>query len=110
MVEFLIFNSFAELMDENPHRANLICKQYNEYLSLSDESAIWSQVLIQSYFICLEIVWARTRSLIGLLVDVKHVAHIGWDGPFDTAPSWVHIIESPHLKVLLFLHGHVKVY
>ena len=26
---------------------------------------------------------------IGYPTDVKHVAHIGWDGPSDTAPSWV---------------------
>jgi hypothetical protein len=26
---------------------------------------------------------------IGLPTDVKHVAHIGWDGPSANAPSWV---------------------
>lgn len=26
---------------------------------------------------------------IGFPTDVKHVAHIGWDGPSTTAPSWV---------------------
>uniref|UniRef100_A0A9I9CEV9 CRIB domain-containing protein n=1 Tax=Cucumis melo TaxID=3656 RepID=A0A9I9CEV9_CUCME len=26
---------------------------------------------------------------IGYPTDVKHVAHIGWDGPSGTAPSWV---------------------
>ncbi|KAK9083161.1 hypothetical protein Scep_029632 [Stephania cephalantha] len=26
---------------------------------------------------------------IGLPTDVKHVAHIGWDGPSAAAPSWV---------------------
>lgn len=26
---------------------------------------------------------------IGYPTDVKHVAHIGWDGPSATAPSWV---------------------
>lgn len=26
---------------------------------------------------------------IGFPTDVKHVAHIGWDGPSDSAPSWV---------------------
>lgn len=26
---------------------------------------------------------------IGLPTDVKHVAHIGWDGPDGTTPTWV---------------------
>lgn len=26
---------------------------------------------------------------IGLPTDVKHVAHIGWDGPSVNSPSWV---------------------
>lgn len=26
---------------------------------------------------------------IGLPTDVKHVAHIGWDGPSRTGPGWV---------------------
>lgn len=26
---------------------------------------------------------------IGYPTDVKHVAHIGWDGPSGTGPSWV---------------------
>lgn len=26
---------------------------------------------------------------IGYPTDVKHVAHIGWDGASGTAPSWV---------------------
>lgn len=26
---------------------------------------------------------------IGLPTDVKHVAHIGWDGPSIDSPSWV---------------------
>lgn len=26
---------------------------------------------------------------IGLPTDVKHVAHIGWDGPSLESPSWV---------------------
>lgn len=28
---------------------------------------------------------------IGFPTDVKHVAHIGWDGPSESAPGWVHI-------------------
>ena len=26
---------------------------------------------------------------IGFPTDVKHVAHIGWDGPTANSPSWV---------------------
>lgn len=33
---------------------------------------------------------------IGYPTDVKHVAHIGWDGPSGSAPSWV---RSPHKKI-----------
>lgn len=29
---------------------------------------------------------------IGLPTDVKHVAHIGWDGPSIESPSWVIVI------------------
>ena len=28
---------------------------------------------------------------IGQPTDVKHVAHIGWEGPSATTPSWVYI-------------------
>lgn len=28
---------------------------------------------------------------IGKPTDVKHVAHIGWEGPSATTPSWVYI-------------------
>ncbi|XWS47003.1 hypothetical protein CRYUN_Cryun14cG0116500 [Craigia yunnanensis] len=33
---------------------------------------------------------------IGLPTDVKHVAHIGWDGPsVNSAPSWMNEFKSP---------------
>ena len=35
---------------------------------------------------------------IGYPTDVKHVAHIGWDGPSVGSPSWVLI----YLFILLF--------
>ena len=36
------------------------------------------------------VVVAKEREMeIGYPTDVKHVAHIGWDGPSGTAPSWV---------------------
>ncbi|XP_022994301.1 CRIB domain-containing protein RIC10-like [Cucurbita maxima] len=31
---------------------------------------------------------------IGYPTDVKHVAHIGWDGPSATAPSWMNEFKS----------------
>ncbi|XP_022140195.1 CRIB domain-containing protein RIC10-like [Momordica charantia] len=31
---------------------------------------------------------------IGYPTDVKHVAHIGWDGPSGTAPSWMNEFKS----------------
>lgn len=34
---------------------------------------------------------------IGYPTDVKHVAHIGWDGPSGTAPSWVRYHLHHHL-------------
>lgn len=34
---------------------------------------------------------------IGIPTDVKHVAHIGWEGPSATTPSWVYIILSQYL-------------
>lgn len=42
---------------------------------------------------------------IGYPTDVKHVAHIGWDGQSGTAPSWVctvvHIFVFIHAKILI---------
>ncbi|CAN8258377.1 unnamed protein product [Cochlearia groenlandica] len=32
---------------------------------------------------------------IGIPTDVKHVAHIGWEGPSATTPSWMHDYKSP---------------
>lgn len=29
---------------------------------------------------------------IGFPTDVKHVAHIGWDGPSVSSPSWVNLV------------------
>ncbi|PRQ28515.1 putative CRIB domain-containing protein [Rosa chinensis] len=31
---------------------------------------------------------------IGFPTDVKHVAHIGWDGPSDSAPSWMNEFKN----------------
>lgn len=31
---------------------------------------------------------------IGYPTDVKHVAHIGWDGPSVNSPSWVRLLKS----------------
>ncbi|GAB2298562.1 hypothetical protein Dimus_032630 [Dionaea muscipula] len=33
---------------------------------------------------------------IGFPTDVKHVAHIGWDGPTTNAPSWMNEFKSPN--------------
>ncbi|GAB2281798.1 hypothetical protein Dimus_016364 [Dionaea muscipula] len=33
---------------------------------------------------------------IGFPTDVKHVAHIGWDGPTTNAPSWMTEFKSPN--------------
>ncbi|XP_022864100.1 CRIB domain-containing protein RIC6-like isoform X2 [Olea europaea var. sylvestris] len=43
---------------------------------------------------------------IGFPTDVKHVAHIGWDGPSSSAPSWQLLLV---IRVLRFLHGHHKI-
>ena len=37
---------------------------------------------------CIAVVKEREME-IGYPTDVKHVAHIGWDGPSGSAPSWV---------------------
>ncbi|CAA3009335.1 Hypothetical predicted protein [Olea europaea subsp. europaea] len=31
---------------------------------------------------------------IGFPTDVKHVAHIGWDGPSSSAPSWMNEFKT----------------
>ncbi|CAH8329025.1 unnamed protein product [Eruca vesicaria subsp. sativa] len=35
---------------------------------------------------------------IGNPTDVKHVAHIGWEGPSATTPSWMHEYKSTDAK------------
>lgn len=40
---------------------------------------------------------------IGFPTDVKHVAHIGWDGPSGTAPSWVCMMHYYPWYILYFL-------
>lgn len=50
----------------------------------------------------LDVVVKEQREMeIGYPTDVKHVAHIGLDGPSGSAPSWV---RSPHITApFLFL-------
>lgn len=43
---------------------------------------------------------------IGFPTDVKHVAHIGNDGPATNAPSWV----RSHTLLRMFVHNHMNVY
>lgn len=38
---------------------------------------------------------------IGFPTDVKHVAHIGWDGPSVTSPSWVIIFFSFSIFIIM---------
>jgi len=40
---------------------------------------------------------------IGHPTDVKHVAHIGWDGPNGNGPSWVCIINIIHVYIYYFV-------
>lgn len=39
---------------------------------------------------------------IGYPTDVKHVAHIGWDGPSGNAPGWVSFNSFSHLQLPIF--------
>ncbi|XP_062147872.1 CRIB domain-containing protein RIC7 [Alnus glutinosa] len=47
---------------------------------------------------------------IGYPTDVKHVAHIGWDGPSVNSPSWMNEFKSPpgYSSVPINLPGEVK--
>uniref|UniRef100_A0A5B6ZVP1 Putative CRIB domain-containing protein RIC7-like n=1 Tax=Davidia involucrata TaxID=16924 RepID=A0A5B6ZVP1_DAVIN len=47
---------------------------------------------------------------IGYPTDVKHVAHIGWDGPSVDSPSWMKKFNSPpgFQSVPLNINGEVK--
>lgn len=42
---------------------------------------------------------------IGLPTDVKHVAHIGWDGPSVNSPSWVFFFFFPFFDFLFFVES-----
>lgn len=47
------------------------------------------------------IVVVKEREIeIGYPTDVKHVAHIGWDGPSGGGPSWVCTMQE--LTYILF--------
>uniref|UniRef100_A0A6N2LD10 CRIB domain-containing protein n=1 Tax=Salix viminalis TaxID=40686 RepID=A0A6N2LD10_SALVM len=47
---------------------------------------------------------------IGFPTDVKHVAHIGWDGPSVSSPSWMNEFRSqpPYSSAPLSLNGDAK--
>lgn len=44
---------------------------------------------------------------IGIPTDVKHVAHIGWDGPssssLDNSPSWVRIYMFCNINYMPYI-------
>ncbi|XP_054800410.1 CRIB domain-containing protein RIC6-like [Prosopis cineraria] len=48
---------------------------------------------------------------IGLPTDVKHVAHIGWDGPSVNTPSWMNEFKSPssYSSAPISLSGSIKI-
>lgn len=57
---------------------------------ISIEIALFQMDCSCSY--CLEFITENEKEAemqIGLPTDVKHVAHIGWDGPAVNSPSWV---------------------
>ncbi|KAL2495344.1 CRIB domain-containing protein RIC7 [Forsythia ovata] len=43
-------------------------------------------------FLC--IYWKDREIEIGYPTDVKHVAHIGWEGPSGSAPTWMNEFNS----------------
>lgn len=46
---------------------------------------------------------------IGYPTDVKHVAHVGWDGPLGTGPSWVmKFMIQKSLSWIHFLYSSVN--
>jgi len=56
----------------------------------------------------LGVVVVKEREIeIGHPTDVKHVAHIGWDGPNGNGPSWVCIIIHVYT---LFYHLILQLY
>ncbi|RXH99374.1 hypothetical protein DVH24_011699 [Malus domestica] len=48
---------------------------------------------ILKYFSQMFVVKEREME-IGCPTDVKHVAHIGWDGPSESAPSWMNEFKN----------------
>ena len=45
---------------------------------------------VEDFFLFFFVAVVKEREMeIGYPTDVKHVSHIGWDGPSGTAPSWV---------------------
>ncbi|WRX27145.1 CRIB domain - like 8 [Theobroma cacao] len=46
------------------------------------------------YFFAYSVFVKEREMEIGYPTDVKHVAHIGWDGPSGTAPSWMNEFKT----------------
>ncbi|KAG8365415.1 hypothetical protein BUALT_Bualt18G0102500 [Buddleja alternifolia] len=54
-----------------------------------------SQIFENIHFFFLVIIVVKEREMeIGSPTDVKHVAHIGWDGPSGSAPSWMNEFKT----------------
>lgn len=45
--------------------------------------------------------------VIGFPTDVKHVAHIGMDGPSNAPPSWVGLVLQSSVRSHMFLRSFV---
>ncbi|KAL2460413.1 putative DNA helicase MCM9 [Abeliophyllum distichum] len=99
-IHYPLHIDFAELMDENPHLANLIFSQPIEYLSIFDESAIWAQKVMFEDFKKFENASVK---------DYVHVRINVFGSPLEcpeTFPS-IGLVRVKHRGILLTLKGTV---
>ncbi|KAK6123991.1 hypothetical protein DH2020_042274 [Rehmannia glutinosa] len=53
------------------------------------------QILYLSSIVGINVIFSEEREMeIGYPTDVKHVAHIGWDGPSGSAPTWMNEFKT----------------
>lgn len=60
-------------------------------------------IYIEENFVFVLVVVKEDREMeIGNPTDVKHVAHIGWEGPSGSAPTWVCANAIPKFGTFLY--------
>ncbi|KAI5066246.1 hypothetical protein GOP47_0018870 [Adiantum capillus-veneris] len=88
--------------DRGSSGASLELVTYNQIVKSSKWKLSWKRLTSFSYLTSWNTVteafgWQEHEMEIGYPTDVKHVAHVGWDGPSVRGPSWIdELKQSPN--------------